>query len=191
VARGKDDEPGGGRKRCGKPVAGSTCTLLKYHKGECIRPIGRAVVPARAGGLPSPDILDERQVADILDRAELFKDWLDAVKIHALELMQKGKRVAGFKAVAKQTRYAWNSDLDAKKIAKKLGLTVEQITETKLKSASKVKAIAGTKKHKLIAGMTFRPFAVTVARENDRRQEIPSTKISFQPVHPHEDEDDD
>lgn len=181
------------RAICGKPVAGSTCSLLKHHKGRCVRPVGRAVKPAEQdnrGELPATANLTPEQVGEVLERAAGFMDWLAAVKVHALELMQKGHHVPGMKAVAKNTRYAWNKNLTPAQIAKALGLKPADIQEMKLKSPSKVKKMLKAGDQAKVGKLTWRPFEVTLAPESDRRTAIPSTKISFEPVHRGEEEED-
>jgi hypothetical protein len=131
------------------------------------------------------------QVATVLARGPVFFAWFDAVKVHALELMQKGVDVPGYKAVAKQTRFAWNQGLDAKKLAKATGLTPDDVQETKMLSPSKVRAKAKGKFKDKVNGLTWRPFAVAIARVGDKRTAIPSTKISFTVVHREEENGDD
>lgn len=186
---------------CGKPVAGSTCCLLKYHRGRCARLIARSAdaqmdldLPVPKTGKqvapPVPDTMTPEQVATVLARGPVFFAWFDAVKIHALELMQKGVVLPGFKAVAKQTRFAWNQGLTAQKIAKTLNLKPDDVQETRTLSPSKVRAKAKGKFKDKVNGLTWRPFAVTIARQGDKRVAIPSTKISFQPIHREEENGD-
>jgi hypothetical protein len=129
------------------------------------------------------------EVALVLERAPMFTAWLDAVKIHALELMQKGVAVPGYKAVPKNTRYAWNRELTPETIAKRLGLKRRQVVEERLLSPSKVEKLAKGKAKDHIAAMKWRPFDVTVAKESDRRMALESTKISFNVIAKSEEND--
>ncbi len=139
---------------------------------------------------PLPSTMAPDEVALILERAPMFQAWLDAVKVHALELMQKGIAVPGYKAVPKMTRFAWNRELTPAIIAKKLGLKREQVVEERTLSPSKVKKLMTAAKGKSrVDELTWRPFEVTVAKESDRRMALPSTKISFQPVSREENDD--
>lgn len=181
-------------RTCQKPVGGSRCCLLWNHRGRCVRLIGKAVAnraPAREPvAPPEPDSMTPAEVAQVIARCPVLLAWLDAVKVHALELLQKGVDVPGLKAVAKQTRFAWNQGLTAARIAKATGLRTDDVQETRLLSPSKVRAKVKGKLKDKVNGLTWRPFAVTIAREGDKRLAIPSTKISFQPVHRNEEDED-
>jgi len=109
--------------------------------------------------------------------------WLEAVEVRALELVQKGYRVPGFKVVQKVTRRVWEPKHTPASIAKGLGLTVDQITETKLLSPSKVEELLPKERRKKLSQYVFKPIgAPTIVPESDRREALPSAKISFKPV---------
>ena len=146
---------------------------------------GKQVAP------PVPDTMTPAQVAQVIARGPVFFAWFDAVKVHALELMQKGVDVPGYKAVAKQTRFAWNQGLTAAQVAKATGMKADEVQETRMLSPSKVRAKAKGKFKARVNGLTWRPFAVTIAKVGDKRIAIPSTKISFQPIHREEENGDD
>lgn len=185
---------------CAKPMAGGkTCCLPCNHagkhmwlvtgKGSDVVAAKRDVAEKKIAGPLVPDTMTPEEVSQIIARAPVLLAWLDAVKVHALELMQKGVHVPGLKPVAKMTRFAWNQGLDARKVAKAMGLTLDDVQETRMLSPSKVRAKAKGKSRDKINGLTWRPFAVTIAREGDRRPAIPSTKISFTVIHRDEDEE--
>ena len=147
-------------------------------------------VPVEKMAPPPVKMLTPEQVAQVLERAPLFAKWLDEVRVHALELMQKGKKVPGFKAVAKQTRFAWEGKYTHAQIAKLLGLKLADLyDEPKLLSPAKVKAKLPKEKKAKVDGLTWRPFDIAITKESDRRTAIESTKISFQPVSLEEDDD--
>lgn len=132
---------------------------------------------------PAPETLEPDQIAEILKRAPAFVKWLEAVEVRALELVQKGYCVPGFKVVQKVTRRVWDSKHTPSSIAKGLGLKVDQITETKLLSPSKVEELLPKEKRKKLSQYVFKPIgAPIIVPESDRREALPSAKISFKPV---------
>ena len=164
------------------PKARAKAQAFSKEGFEPVTPDSKQI--AQTSNIVDPRLLTPEQVGGVLKKAPFFVDWLEGVRIRALELMAKGEDVPGFKAVAKNTRFAWNRELDAKAIARKLGLKPEQVVETKLLSPSKVRdLVRDPKKKPLIStAMTWRPFAVGIAVEGDRRPAIPSTKLSFVPI---------
>lgn len=173
------------------------CPAARRHNQEISResfmpvPTKSKNIALRKNTLLDASQMTPEQVGDILSRAPLFAEWIEAVRIHALELMSKGKSVPGFKPVAMNTRYKWEGKLTPQQIATKLGLRRSDVVEEKLLSPSKVRAkVKDKKKAALIERMTWRPFEITLAKDSDRRTAIPSTKISFQPVSKSEENDD-
>ncbi len=147
-------------------------------------------VPIERTSPPPPSKLEPDQVGLILERAPMFRSWIDAVEVRALELAQKGHRIPGFKVVPKITRRAWESKVKPAAIAKGLGLKLEQIQETKLLSPAKVEALLPAPDRKKLIRFVWKPMGEpTVVPESDKRQALPSTKISFTPVSKTEDED--
>lgn len=180
-------------------VAGDWCTWCDAlgvcpKAGEKAREMSRdSFLPVAAGGKaiapPDPQAMDPAQVGQVLDRAKMFFEWLDAVKMHALELAQKGTKVPGWKVVAKQTHRVMKTDVRPKDLAKRLGVKeVDVLCLPAILSPSKLEEKFGAKAKKLMPDLTFRPFAVTIAREGDRRPPLDSTKLSFQPIRHEEDE---
>lgn len=132
---------------------------------------------------PDPRELDAGQIARVLDRAKMFGEWLDAVRVHAIEMIQRGTKVPGWKAVAKQTHRNWTDSLAPSVVAKAMGVPVEKVLcPPRLVSPSQLEDAFGARARKWTPGHTGRPFAVTIAKVSDRRVALDSTKISFQPV---------
>lgn len=139
---------------------------------------------------PPPARLEPDQIAQILERAPMFEAWIGAVRVRALELAQKGHRIPGFKIVPKITRRAWESKAKPAAIAKGVGLRLDEIQETRMKSPAEVEKLLHGKDKKKVDRFTFKPIGEpTVVAESDKRLAIPSTKISFTPVSNSEDDD--
>ena len=163
------------------PAAREKAQAFSKEGFEPVTPESKEIV--QTSNIVDPRLLSAEQVGGVLKKAPFFVDWLEGVRTRALELMAKGEEVPGFKAVAKNTRFAWERALDAKAIAKALGLKPEQVQETRLLSPSKVRELVRDPKRKpLIQKMTWRPYAVGLAPEGDKRPAIPSTKLNFTPI---------
>lgn len=140
-------------------------------------------VPIERAAPPEVSTLEPDQVGLILERAPMFISWLDAVRVRALELAHKGRRIPGFKVVPKITRRAWEKKYNAGAIAKGVGLPLKDIQDTKLKSPAQVEELLKGKDKQKVSKYTFKPLGEpTVVPESDKRQALPSTKISFTPV---------
>ena len=132
--------------------------------------------------MPEPKTLEPGQLAEILERAPMFVEWLDACKQRVIELMQAGHDVPGWKPVAKKTHRQWGREHKPAKIARTLGIDTDDLYETRMRSPSQVEKTLPAKRKKLVDQFTFKPFEVTLAKESDKRKALPSTKISFVPI---------
>ena len=133
--------------------------------------------------LPDVGILKPDQVAEIIKRLPMFLAWADAVKIRALELASKGKKLPGCKVVHKQTRRAWEGKYTDAQIAKGLGLNVKEIVETKRLSPAKVEGLLDKDDKGKLNKYVFKPEGdPVVVLESDRRAPLLATKINFKPV---------
>lgn len=136
----------------------------------------------KPGKMPEPKTLEPKQLAEILERAPMFVDWLDACKQRVIELMQAGHDVPGWKPVAKKTHRQWGREHKPAKIAKALGIDVDDLHETRMRSPSQVEKTLPAARKKRVNEFTFKPFEVTLAKTSDKRTALPSTKISFTPI---------
>lgn len=140
-------------------------------------------VPVERFTPPPPATLEADQVGEILKRAPAFVNWLEAVQVRALELMNKGHRVPGHKVVQKITRRAWQSGLSDAAIARKLGLAVADVTKTVRLSPAEVEKKLDKKRKDRIEALVFKPQGEpVVVPETDRRAPLLATKINFTPV---------
>jgi hypothetical protein len=140
-------------------------------------------VPVERFTPPPVEILEADQVAEILRRAPTFSAWLEAVQVRALELMNKGQRVPGYKVVQKITRRAWQSGLTDAAIAKKLNLLQADVTKTVRLSPAEVEKQLDKKGKAKLAALVFKPPGEpVVVAESDRRAPLLATKINFTPV---------
>lgn len=147
-------------------------------------------VPVERFSPPAAEKLEPDQIAEILTRAPAFYAWLNSIETRALELMHKGHRIPGYKVVQKVTRRAWESKYTDGQLARALRIPVSKLTKTVRLSPSQVEETLDKAGKAKLAKLLFKPIGdPTVVRESDRRQALPSTKISFTPVSNVEDDD--
>lgn len=143
---------------------------------ESFLPVAKGEPPARP---PAVESMTAKQVSQVLDRSKMFAEWLDAVKTRAMEMIQRGERVPGWKIVQSSTHFWWPSTMTPKALAKRLKLREQDLLgEPEMLSPSKL-AEKYKAKRKLIDEIKTRPFAATIARESDRRPPLDNTKGSF------------
>lgn len=118
---------------------------------------------------PNVSEMKPEQIAYVLDRAPMVKDWITEVENKALELLKMGASVPGYKCVAKRANRAW-ADEDAV-IESFEGLYGDEIyTERKLKSPAQLEKIVGKDSVKPL--VVIPDAGYTVAKESDRRPAV-------------------
>lgn len=143
---------------------------------ESFLPVAKGDPPAAP---PPVESMSAKQVAQVLDRSKMFSEWLDAVKVRAMEMIQRGEKVPGWKVVQSSTHFWWPSHVDAKALARRLKLREQDVMdEPSMLSPSKLAEKYKDRK-KIIDEIKTRPFAATIARESDRRPPLDNTKGSF------------
>ena len=80
----------------GKTVAGEHCKFCKF-KAQC-RAQKEALL-AEFDTHEDANKLTNDEIGDILNKADMFTDWLAAVKVHALSALNRGEAVKGWKLV--------------------------------------------------------------------------------------------
>lgn len=140
--------------------------------------------------LPDVGILNAEQVAEVIKRLPMFEAWADAVKVRALELASKGKKLPGCKVVHKMTRRAWEKSYTDAQIAKGVGINVKELTKTVRLTPKQVEDKLDAARKRKLKKFVFKPEGdPTVVLESDRRAPLLATKINFQPVSRQEEND--
>jgi hypothetical protein len=123
--------------------------------------------------LPAPTLLTNEELGGILARATWLGQWVDALRKEAQERLEKNGVIPGWKLVPKQPRRKWKASvpevLDA--IAP-YGLTLNDVTEVKLKGIGEVEKLLNKSKKgaKLPATLTdSESSGFNLAPESDRR----------------------
>lgn len=127
--------------------------------------------------------LDEKLLADLLDRIEIISPWLDQVRRLAQDLVEQGKDVPGWKLVPKRAlrRFA---DPDAEVMQKLAGqgLFPDEYSETALLSPAKIEKKIGKARYE----QDVKPHVVkhstgnTLAPDGDPRQRVIAKRTAQQ-----------
>ena len=80
----------------------------------------------------APDLLAPTDMAFILDKAPLIRSLLDAVEAHAVQLLQLGRPVPGFKLVQGRKNRIWKDEGEAMKVLASLGYDADSYAPRKL-----------------------------------------------------------
>lgn len=134
------------------------------------------------------ELLTDDAIADILDRAAPFKNWIDAIEEYALrQAIDKGKKWPGYKLVEGRSNRMY---VDETQVAEKLiqnGFSEDVIYTKKILAITNMeKAITKIKFSELLNSLIVKPPGKpTLAPESDKRPEYNSNeaaKLDFQEV---------
>lgn len=136
---------------------------------------------ARYEAVQPPEVkgMTAEQIAFVLDRAGMVKDWIAEVENRALELLKTGADVPGYKCVAKKANRAWvdeNTVIDAFS-----SLYGDEIyTPRKLKSPAQLEKVVGKES---VSDFVMIPDAgYTVAKASDKRPAVVPATEDFEVV---------
>ena len=156
----------------GKYNPGSHCRFCP-HAGKCRELTKTCTSYVNTHGLRKKlPILAPYEVAEVLQMEPLISLWLKRVKDQALTEMLDGKEIPGYKVVeGKLGNRKWVDELQVADVLKGAGYSMEDYTETKLRSPAEMdKAIGKKKVAELLTDMIDRaPGAPTIAPESDKR----------------------
>jgi len=85
------------------------------------------------------------QMADMLDQARTLETWIDELRNLAQRMIEDGVEVPGWKVVPKRATRKWVDDKKVLTVLTEAGLTVEQLTDTAIKSPAQMEKVL--KKH--------------------------------------------
>jgi hypothetical protein len=130
----------------------------------------------------SPDLIDDIDISEVLKRADLFTNWINAVKDHALnEAINNGKKWAGYKLVEGRSNRVYT---DVEEVAKTLiekGFNEEEIFNPKqlLGITALEKSITKTDFSRYLSHLVIKPAGkATLAPESDKRPEFSSVEAA-------------
>lgn len=166
-----------------KAVAGDHCKFCKAS-GFCPALRKEAMTIAQSSfdliedkgtvTLPSPSSLSPEQITKVLEGASLVSQWVKDVQSYAHMMAESGKKVAGYKLVAKKGNRKWtNESLVAQEFE---DLFADDLFDKKLKSPAQLEKIVGKEN---VDRLTTRPEnGTTLVPEKDKRKAIEVTPAS-------------
>ena len=135
---------------------------------------------------PDPASLDTERLVAVLDAADMIESWLNAVRAHAHNKVERGEKVGDYVLVAKQARRKWKEGVDEHAVINAVvneGLALDDLlTEPALKSPAQVDAILKTKERKaLIADLWTGESSGTnlVRADKTKRGQVPDRAHRF------------
>lgn len=174
---------------CGYCDALGVCSAAKSKALE-ISSKNFTPVPVDRAAPPDPATLQADQVSEILNRAGMFRSWLDAVGTRAMQLIAQGQTVAGYKVVQRITRDQWESSATDAQIAKATGIAKGELTKIMRLTPAQVRKKLPKEKHAKLQRFIFKPEGgPTLVPDTDRRVPLQNTKINFDAI-THEEQDD-
>lgn len=162
----------------GNTVVGSHCKFCKF-KAQCRAQRDALVNEFETHGDTKALSLDE--IGDLLQKVDMYSDWLSAVKSHALSEALAGKTVTGWKLVEGRSNRVILDAEEAVKRLSDLGFDPDSLKNHKLKGIGDLEKMVG--KRPLAAaldGIIIKPKgAPTLALESDKREALQPTIDMF------------
>lgn len=122
-----------------------------------------------------PDILEEWEIGEVLQRAEELNSWAKDVKDYAFEqVLNHGVKYEGWKLVAGRSNRKYLDEEKVKETLIKAGYRQEDITETKLLGITAMEKAVGKKTFgEALSGLVIKPEGKPVlVPETDSRPEL-------------------
>jgi hypothetical protein len=160
-----------GEKQCKWCKAKATCKALADYTNTLITAEFDDLTPSVGA-----DKLNDEQLANVLAHKSLITEWLNAVEHHAIEKLEQGEKVTGFKLVAGRSVRKWTDNAETI-LSEKLG---EQAYNKKLIGIGDAEKIIGKKQLEEMA-ITIKPEgAPTIVPESDKRKPLQNIKEMFE-----------
>ncbi len=145
--------------------AKSICTAIS---SKAVATIAPKAVKSIEAMLPQAGSIDAKKLPEVLDACSHLEKWIKEVRKQSFELVLSGKKISGWKMVAKRGRRAW---LDEEKVIKDAKISfASRAFDVKLKSPAQLEKIAGKPWVKKRAAMKV--GGVTLVPESDSREEF-------------------
>lgn len=163
----------------GETKVGSHCKFCKF-KAQCRAQKEALVNEFETHGETKALTLDE--IGDILSKSDMFTDWLASVKTFAMQAVTRGEKVKGWKLVEGRSVRVINDTETAIERLKAIGLSTEDITNSKLKGIGDLERLVGKKPlAATLDGLIVKPQGLpTLAPESDKREALSPTIDDFE-----------
>lgn len=155
----------------GETRAGSHCRFCKF-KARCRAQKDALVNEFGTHGDIRALTLDE--IGDVLSKSGMFTDWLASVRTFAIQAALRGEKVKGWKLVEGRSVRVISDTETAIERLKAIGLSVEDVTDRKLKGIGDLERLVGKKPlAATLDGLIVKPQGLpTLAPESDKREEL-------------------
>lgn len=163
----------------GNAVVGSHCKFCKF-KAQCHAQKEALVNEFETHGETKALTLDE--IGDILNKSDMFTDWLASVKAFAMQAATRGEKVKGWKLVEGRSVRVINDAEAAIERLKAIGFSTEDITNSKLKGIRDLERLVGKKPlEATLDGLIVKPRGLpTLVPESDKRKALSPTIDDFE-----------
>ena len=158
----------------GELKAGEHCRFCKV-KATC-RAFADLNLELAKYEFKQPPVLSDEEIADVLNRAEMFQQWLKAVEDHALAEALNGKKWPGYKLVeGRSVRALANEEAVVKALAT-AGFDDSQIYNRKLQGITALEKLLGKASFNNVLGpyVVKPPGKPTLVSADDKRPEYHS-----------------
>lgn len=163
----------------GETKVGAHCKFCKF-KAQCRAQRDALVNEFETHGETKALSLEE--IGDILNKADMFSDWLASVKQFAMSEALSGKHVNGWKLVEGRSARVIKDEAEALKRLTEAGFDREDLINTKIKGIGDLERTIGKKPLTvLLDDVIIKPQgAPTLAPESDKREPIQPTLDMFE-----------
>lgn len=125
------------------------------------------------------DVIDNTHLKKILDNAELIVGFVKACQDVALEKLQAGEDIEGYKVVESRTNRKWQDEKEVEQYLRKKKVKVDDMYNKKLKSMTQILKLRPNDEE--LKGMLFKPKgSPTLAPISDKRPPLTSTVDCFE-----------
>ena len=130
-------KPGDWCKFC---PAKPTCPALRQQAMDLVE-VEFDIVADPASQLPSTEHLTPDQLSGILEHASLVMDWLRGVESYALQVIEHGGEIPGYKLVEGRSNRKWTDPEAAERLLARRGLKKSDRTTSKLVSPNQAEKL--------------------------------------------------
>ena len=101
-------------------------------------------------GVKDLALLSDEEIAELLDRSEVFVNWTEEMKEAALGLILQGRKISGYRAGTTNTKRKFSNDKAAAKLIEEAGF--DPWEEPKIKGIPTLEALMGEEKFEKVCG---------------------------------------
>lgn len=169
-------------------MAGDTTLVAGDHCRFCP---ARAVCPALTalatktarmdfGPLPpAANTLTEAELAEVLDKAEIIREWIDAVRGEASQRADRGLTIPGWKLAPKRASRKWVNDDLVEGLLSKLGFPPDKTHKQTLKSVAQIEKLLTPEQNETLLPLIDKSSSgTTLVPDHDPREAVTKRRAS-------------